>query len=188
MPKHTEDNYVDWVLRGIDRYYEARGFSVFTYSVGQRHEKDLPFDRFLYVHNKIVGLQFKAPANGSSPWRYDFNPAQHQKLKKTKWIHYCLPVFADPQLQNVALNHVHFAPPNSVNIETGEAKRFLGWGAFATGIEECPIGLRLPSTRTIDDVVKQMRDEPANAYVVLNRLYRQAHLVHIRKDDNDRNA
>ena len=187
MPKHTEDNYVDWVLRGIDRYYEARGFRVFTYSVGQPKEFDLPFDRILYVDNKIVGLQFKPPANGSSPWKYPFDAKQHEKLKKAKWIHYCLPAFVDPLLQHVALYHVHFAPTNSVNIATGEAKRFLNWGAFANGIEECPIGMRLPADKTIQDVIRHMREEPANAYIVLNRLYREAHLIRIRKD-NDRNA
>ena len=188
MPKHTEDNYVDWVLDGIRDYYRQRGFKVFTYSVGQPKELELPFDRILYIDNKIVGLQFKPPANGSSPWKYKFTASQHTTLNKTKWIHYCLPAFVDFRLQHTALYHTHFAAINSVDIAAGEAKKYLGWGAFANGIEACPIGLLMPDQRTIDDVIEQMRNKPVDAYIALNRAYDEVHLVQIANELNDRNA
>ena len=64
----------------------------------------------------------------------------------------------------------------------------MGWGAFANGIEACPIGLLMPDQRTIDDVIEQMRNKPVDAYIALNRAYDEVHLVQIANELNDRNA
>jgi hypothetical protein len=172
----TEDNYVDWTLDGIREYFRRLDYRVRTYSIGQVKERECPVDRILAVGNKIVGLQHKRPASEKHPWRYKTTAHQHADIAKARWIFYCLPDFADFRLQEVALYHCRFAPAEGVaNINATE--QYYRWGAFATGLIECWIGLEMRNSETVERVIGDMLDNPQDTYLVLNRLAEEVYLL-----------
>lgn len=165
----TEDNYVDWVLRGIHDYYARLGYSIFSYSIGQRREADLPFDRILRVGNKIVGFQFKRPRAENPPWRYVFTPHQHQLLFRYRWILYCLPRFTDWRLQNVALYHAAFAPSHGVITTTGSISGFsYRWGSLADELRLCTQGTIVDEPFDIEEFIRPLQERTADAILSIN--------------------
>ena len=52
----TEDNYIDWILLGINDYFIRINYNILTFSIGQVKEHKCPIDRILAIRNKIIGL------------------------------------------------------------------------------------------------------------------------------------
>jgi hypothetical protein len=178
MPGHTEDNYIDWTLRGIDRYYREHGYEVSTYSIGQVREHVIPFDRIVHVGDKLVGLQFKAPANDRPPWKYEFDNEQHQKLLDNSWIYYSLPKFTDARLQNSALDHIDFAGARSIDLVRKRPDQSIDWKEFQRRFRSCSIGIRLDSQRSVHDLITRMKTAPVSAYILLDHLHRRTRIIY----------
>jgi hypothetical protein len=174
----TEDNYIEWVMDGIRRYFEDRGYVVLTYSVGQVKEKDFPVDRVFAVGNKIVGLQFKRPSTETWPWKHEILPHQHSDILKSKWVYYCLPCFADLSMQKIALFHSRFVRGSEAPIENLENARYVNWGAFAEGIIGCWHGLDLTENVKFSDIIREIVENPRGSYLSLNQKVGEAYLIY----------
>jgi hypothetical protein len=172
----TEDNYVDWTLDGIREYFRRLDYRVRTYSIGQVKERQCPVDRVLAVGNKIVGLQHKRPASEKHPWRYETTTHQHADIAKSRWIFYCLPDFADYKFQEVALHHCRFVPAEGAS-SINASEQYYRWGAFASGLIECWIGLEMNDDATVQRVIADMIENPRDTYLVLNNLAEEIYLV-----------
>lgn len=173
----TEDNYVDWVIDGIRRYFEDRGYVVLTYSVGQVKEKDFPADRVFAVGNKLVGLQFKRPSSEASPWKHEILPHQHSDILESRWVYYCLPCFTDPTMQKIALYHSRFVRGSEAPIENLEKTRYVNGGALAEGIIGCWHGIEIPETITFSGLIRAIVSDPGGSYLSLNRQAEGAYLI-----------
>lgn len=172
----TEDNYIDWTLDGIKEYFRRLDYRVLSYSIGQVKEHRCPVDRIIAVGNKIIGLQYKRPATDSAPWQYETSPQQHRDIAQSNWIFYCLPDFTDPKFQEVAIHHCKFAGAEG-SADINNIGPYYRWGAFATGIIECPIGLEMRDRQMIEKVVATMYNNPRDVYLILNKLAEEVYLV-----------
>jgi hypothetical protein len=179
----TEDNYIDWVMAGIRKYFEDRGFVILTFSVGQVKERDFPVDRVFAVGNKFVGLQFKRPSTEGPHWKHDILPHQHSDILESKWVYYCLPCFVDPSMQKVALYHSRFVRGSEAPIETLEGAPYVNWGAFGEGIIGCWHGVELPKNIPYNDLIREIIANPRGAYLSLNRQAREAYFIY--RSDQD---
>lgn len=180
----TEDNYIDWVVKGIERYFEDIGYIVATYSVGQVKEKEFPTDRVFMVGNKLVGLQFKRPLTETSPWKHEILPHQHSNIRESKWVYYCLPCFADLSMQKVALYHSRFVRGSEAPVENLEHARYVNWGALAEGIIGCWYGLELSGSITFPNLIRDILANPRDLYLSLNRQAQEAYLIYRSKRDH----
>jgi hypothetical protein len=125
----TEDNYCDWLVGGVKRYFDDRGLRAWSFSIGQVKENEFPFDRAFAVGNKVMGFQVKRPSSTGPQWTWeiDFGSIQHVKVAKTKWILYALPDFADFDRQDVALPlHVRVGRPRRRLIPHGRQLHAVG--------------------------------------------------------------
>lgn len=172
----TEDNYIDWTLDEIKEYFRRLNYRVRTYSIGQVKEHQCPVDRVVAVGNKIIGLQYKRPTNESPPWRYETTPHQHRDIAQSRWIFYCLPDFADFDLQEVALHHCKFASAEGYQ-DINSIRRYYRWGSFASGIIECPIGLEMRDSQMVGQVMATMFDSPRDVYLILNKIAEEIYLI-----------
>jgi hypothetical protein len=129
----TEDNYCDWLVGGVKRYFDDRGLRAWSFSIGQVKENEFPFDRAFAVGNKVMGFQVKRPSSTGPQWTWeiDFGSIQHVKVAKTKWILYALPDFADFDRQDVALHHFMFAWGDRVDASFRMAGNYMRWGPVA---------------------------------------------------------
>lgn len=172
----TEDNYVEWTLRGMAEYFGRRGYSIRTYSIGQPKEFHFPIDRLIVVGNKIIGLQFKRPLREKKPLTFRTKARQHSGLAKSHWSFYCLPDFTDWNLQNVALYHVRFARPGKTRA-INEIRFSYRWGTFVGRIIACTKGLILKDESELASVMSEIDKDPQDAYIVLNKRKKEVVLL-----------
>jgi len=173
----TEDNYIDWTLLGMRGYFEALGYRVWTFSIGQVKEKKCPVDRILAAGNKMIGFQFKRPALQGPAWRWKVNPDQHRMIVHSDWVWYCLPDFVDPCLQNVALYHCQFRSGGVAHRGYLERGRYYRWGWVATSLIACRVGVEMDKEIGVDALFAEIAENPQDAYLSLNRLAREAYLI-----------
>lgn len=182
----TEDNYVCWTLFGIRDYFRQRGYRVQTYSVGQVRERMLPADQIVEVGNKIVGLQFKRPMMQHKSFRWPPTPHQHEAILNSPWIYYCLPDFADYDMQDVALFHCRFVPAEALKADGTVRGRYFRWGTFADAILDCRNGLLIRDWETALSVIDKMIGQPTVAILALDVKNREARVVSpITEADNE---
>jgi hypothetical protein len=129
-----ETMYVEWTVRRMVDHFERSGFSVYTDTVQEIAEAQVPLDRILRVSGKdgvrVFAFQFKAPEIrrrylvwrvASSAWR-----AQLELLREPRhrgWIWYALPFFTEHQNHLHALHLCHFVPPATLC----DKAMFIAW-------------------------------------------------------------
>lgn len=173
----TEDNYVDWVLIGIRKYFRERlpDLEVQTLSVGQVLESHFPADRIVKVGNKIIALQFKRPQVTPEGVQWELTPHQHQKISGRGWVYYCLPEFIDANLQNVALHHCRFVRGDSFVGEEmwiRQNPRLPTWGVVGEGLIITTHGVRV-GEKDIQKILIDIRKNPEDSYVALDKEFKR---------------
>lgn len=181
----TEDNYVDWILLDMVLYLRNVGFTVFTYSVGQRREGDIPFDRIIIAGTKAVAFQFKRPYRHRLGFRWRLDRQQHLRMRQYNWIYYCLPTFDDPTRQAEALHHCIFVEPEfeyrrdlDWTLFTREGQRYSTWGPFVENLRRCPVGKLIANSKSdLEEFLRVLNQQPEKAITALNEARRESHVI-----------
>jgi len=172
----TEDNYADWLACSASAYFRRKGYEFHSLSIGQVREADFPVDKLFVVGNKLVGLQLKAPESplaARTGFEYRIRPEQHQTMLQAEpsWMFYALPETDDFRDQHTMHRYTVFAEARDIEMRTSSRfapRRSISFFQLVHGIEQCPIGMKLPEGFTLEMFLRLARSQPAWAYVLIN--------------------
>jgi hypothetical protein len=146
----NEEEHRLWLHDCIKRYFEARGFRVWSDAPTTNQENVNPWDLGFEVAGdhfvKKFALQLKRPyLNKKSQICWDLDKEQHGKIQQIPWVYYGLPTFVDRRMQRVACSHfVISRVPKYQPTVTGFGLGYkYRWGGFVEALERCSVGTRL---------------------------------------------
>ncbi len=173
----TCDNYIEWFTCAARFHLLREGYAFLSFSLDQVAEAGFPAGKLLAPGSRIVGLQFLLPAaDGAAvrPREYEADVELHRCMSEPSrgWLHYALPLSADPLDQQLTHQKVLFAGAAGVSLGADgrvtprETRTFK---QLVAGLEDGTCGLEVASGYSAADFRADTAACPVTMYLGLNR-------------------